>query len=129
MGALTELDKQFGGLLLGATTVLVRPCLCMQLRLSSFTLCLQSSDYDHGQGLNANRAMLALIPVLRALALRFDKASVVMGLDDLGVALPAIDAGTLVRAVSLISADGSSRLERALAIAACVHQTASPVRF
>ena len=93
------------------------------------TLPFQSSDYDHGQGLNANGALTALIPVLRALAVQLKKALLVAALDGLCV-VPAVDSDTLNRAVSLICADGTTRLDRALAIAACVHQTAtSLVRF
>jgi hypothetical protein len=138
MGVLAELDIDFVGLFVGATSVLVCRLgvfLCVQYVYYYYyriidTLPFQSSDYDHGQGLNANGALTALIPVLRALAVQLKTAHLVAAIDSLACVVPAVDSVTLNRAVSLICADGTTRLDRALAIAACVHQTAtSLVRF
>ncbi len=69
--------------------------------------------------------MLALIPVLRGLAARCGPPHIVDAIDALGCAVPPGPPETLDRAISLIIADETSRLGRALAIAACVLLTAS----
>ncbi|MFN9958406.1 MAG: hypothetical protein ACK55I_35350, partial [bacterium] len=70
IGALSEMDWWCGGgLLLGAISVL-------------------HSDYDHGMGLSANEAVLALVPVLHALAVFRHEFHIVEALGKLGCAVP-----------------------------------------
>jgi hypothetical protein len=85
----------------------------------------QSSDYDHGQGLTANGFVKALIPVLSALAVHVGKIGLAEEMNSLGCDVPDVDSETLDRAIAMITAAESLRLDRALAMAACVHQTAA----
>ena len=90
----------------------------------------QHSDYDHGVGLSTNQAVKALIPVLSALASHLGKIQLVEEIKGLACVTPATLDGVLDRAIVMITAEDSTKLDRALAMAACVHLiAANSVRY